>query len=148
MIGLFPQANGLRIITTNFDRHFSTAGRIRFNHDLETHYAPALPLGRNFSGIVYLHGSVDKPRNGLVLTDSDFGRAYLSEAWATRMLVEVFAHFVVLFVGYSHNDPVMHYLVRSSSSERFILTTAAGDDKWSYLGITPIHFPAREDGDR
>ena len=40
----------------------------------------------------------------MVLTDADFGRAYLTEGWARRFLVELFRSFTVLFVGYSHND--------------------------------------------
>jgi hypothetical protein len=49
----------------------------------------------------------------IVLTDSDFGRAYLTEGWARRFLVDLFRHFTVLFVGYSHSDTVMHYLARA-----------------------------------
>ena len=37
----------------------------------------------------------------MVLTDADFGRAYLTEGWAQRFLVDVFREFTVLFIGYS-----------------------------------------------
>lgn len=50
----------------------------------------------------------------MVLTDADFGRAYLTEGWARRFLVEVFRQYTVLFVGYSHSDVVMNYLARAS----------------------------------
>ena len=43
----------------------------------------------------------------------DFGRAYLTEGWARRFLVDLFRSFPVLFVGYSHNDIVMTYLARA-----------------------------------
>ena len=77
----------------------------------EMYIGPALPLGEDFYGVVYLHGNVRKP-TGMVLTDGDFGRAYLTNAWATRFLVSLFQKYAVLFVGYSHNDLVMNYLTR------------------------------------
>ena len=43
----------------------------------------------------------------LVLTDRDFGLGYLADGWATRFLMEMFREFAVLFVGYSHSDPVI-----------------------------------------
>ena len=62
----------------------------------------------------------------MVLTDADFGRAYLTEGWARRFLVELFRQFTVLFVGYGHNDTVMNYLARalpeSDVAKRFALT--------------------------
>ena len=45
----------------------------------------------------------------MVLTDSDFARAYINEGWATRFLERLFSHFVVLFIGYSHQDTLMTY---------------------------------------
>jgi hypothetical protein len=112
LIRLFRSKDRIRIITTNFDRHFETAAKKLFNDLPDVYYAPALPLGRNFNGIVYVHGYVDKPEN-MVLTDGDFGRAYLTEGWARRFLVEVFQNYTVLFVGYSYEDIVMQYLARA-----------------------------------
>jgi len=51
--------------------------------DIDVFYAPAFPLRRAFSGIVNMHATVDR-HDTLVLTDDDFGRAYLMNAWATR----------------------------------------------------------------
>jgi hypothetical protein len=100
-----------------------------------------LPLGYDFSGIVHVHGALPQAR-GLVLTDADFGRAYLTEGWARRFLVDVFRRFTVLFVGYSHNDVVMNYLARAlpadSVAGRFALTDQ--DGSWELLGIKPIRF--------
>ena len=78
--------------------------------------APALPLGRDFTGIVYLHGSIDRAPSRLVVTDRDFGHAYLTDAWAARFLQEMFRKYTVFFIGYSHNDVVMNYLARGSYS--------------------------------
>lgn len=77
-----------------------------------------------------------------MLTDSDFGRAYLTEGWARQFLMDVFRQYTVLFVGYSHNDVVMNYLARAlpadSVAGRFALTEE--DGSWEILDITPIRF--------
>ena len=54
---LFPSADAVRIVTTNFDNHLSTAVRERHSA-ADIFYAPALPLGRAFSGLAYLHASI------------------------------------------------------------------------------------------
>lgn len=142
---LFRNAGSFRLVTTNFDRHFTTVSKAKYP-GIDTFIGPALPLGREFEGIVYLHGAVENPRSHLVLTDGDFGRAYLADGWATRFLMEMFRTYAVLFIGYSHQDPVMRYLARSfvGGTERYSLTPAGQDDFWSNLGITPVHFPLRD----
>ena len=139
----FATKNNLRLVTTNFDNHFSTVATEVFG-DHETYIAPALPLGDDFNGIVYLHGSVRKS-NTIVLTDADFGRAYITSGWATKFLVSLFQRYTVIFVGYSHNDPVMHYLARGlppANARRFILTDKPEQSEWTLLGITPIGYSA------
>jgi hypothetical protein len=65
----------------------------------------------------------------MVLTDADFGRAYLTEGWARRFLLDMFRTHTILFVGYSHDDVVMHYLSRAlpiaDSADRFALVADA-----------------------
>lgn len=128
-------------VTTNFDLHFEAAASMLFGSTPEVYRAPALPLGYDFTGIVHVHGALPRVRD-LVLTDADFGRAYLTEGWAQRCLVAVFGQFTVLFVGYSHNDVVMHYLARALPADgvagRFALTEE--DGSWDLLGIRPIRF--------
>ena len=83
----------------------------------------------------------------MVLTDGEFGRAYLVEGWARRFLVELFRACSVLFVGYSHSDPIMHYLSRSlpgrQSMTRFALVRNDEIEmsRWRRLGIVPIPYP-------
>ena len=148
LLRLYPDSRAVRIVTTNFDRLFDAAAQAVFPGTPELFRAPALPLGRSFNGIVHVHGRLDRPHE-LVLTDADFGRAYLIEGWARRFLVELFRSFTVMFVGYSHDDTVMRYLARalpaSEAERRFILTDNADSDRWSVLGITPISYP-REPG--
>lgn len=47
-----------------------------------------------------------------MLTDSDFGRAYLTEGWAPIFLHKLFERYAALFIGYSHKDPIKNYLGR------------------------------------
>lgn len=143
LLALFMNSEKLRVVTTNFDRHFSSLETEIFPSMVERYYAPALPIGSKFSGLVYLHGSVEKKKEDLILTDMDFGRAYLTEGWATRFLKDMFEEFVVLFVGYSHDDPIMSYLSRAlvPGKTRFALTLPGNDTRWRFLGIEPIHYP-------
>ena len=111
--------NNLRLVTTNFDNAFELAGC----PEDEVDSAPKLPVPKRstWHGLVHLHGRVHPQRpdlDDLVLTSADFGTAYLSEAWASRFVTEIFRHFSVLFVGYSVDDPVMRYLTDALSAER------------------------------
>ncbi|MGH2614366.1 MAG: SIR2 family protein, partial [Thermomicrobiales bacterium] len=135
-----------RIVTTNFDNHLTTASATSLLPEGDFWVGPALPLGDDFSGIVHLHGSVLRPPAQLVLTDRDFGRAYLTDAWATRFLQKMFDEFTVLFVGYSHDDPIMRYLALGlpSKTRRYVLTHVPDDGKWSHLGIVPVPYPVVE----
>ena len=76
LVRLYPEADKVRIVTTNFDLLFDAAARGLFDEQPDLFKAPALPLGREFNGIVHVHGRLDRPQ-GMVLTDADFGRAYL-----------------------------------------------------------------------
>ena len=143
LLRLFPGGRSTRIVTTNFDLLFEqAAAEGDAGSNAEVFKAPALPLGRDFSGIVHVHGAVDRPET-MVLTDKDFGGAYLTDGWARRFLVDLFRSWTVLFVGYNHGDTVMNYLARALPAggvERFALTDEAEDGRWSRLGITPIPF--------
>jgi hypothetical protein len=145
LLSLFPESMSVRVVTTNFDRHFSNATRELFTELPEEYYAPALPLGNDFKGIVYLHGSLERDEKRFVMTDTDFGRAYLTEGWATRFLWALFREYTVLFVGYSHNDPVMHYLSKGLPTEtigkRYALTPENDACRWKSLDITPLPYP-------
>lgn len=152
LIKLFKSPDDVKIITTNYDRHFSTVIKELFSEGcIEEFYAPAMPLGRDFKGIIYLHGHVDKNSNRMVVDDCDFGKAYLTDGWATHFLKDVFNSYVVLFIGYSHDDTVMKYLSRglSPTTKRYAIipqnskNTTGEKIKWNHLGITPIIYPLR-----
>jgi tetratricopeptide (TPR) repeat protein len=137
-----------RVVTTNYDDHLASAAGIGSITVPDTWYAPALPLGRDFAGLVHLHGSVRRPKEEMILTDRDFGHAYITDAWAARFLLPMFDRYTVVFIGYSHDDVIMRYLAlglpssgKAAASKRFAITSDPSNSKWSYLGIRPIAYP-------
>lgn len=145
---LAQSGGAFRVVTTNYDDHLANAAD-EGGQTPDVWYAPALPLGGQFEGIVHLHGSIRRPNKEMILSDRDFGSAYLTEAWATRFLLPMFRQFTVVFIGYSYNDTIMRYLTLGLSSaeqnnlcKRFAFTTdKPSDAKWQYLGIQPISYP-------
>lgn len=149
----------LRLVTTNFDRVFHTAAK-RTGQPFLSYAAPMLPIPKNsrWNGLVYLHGLLtEKPDdtvlNRLVITSGDFGLAYLTERWAARFVSELFRNYVVCFVGYSINDPVLRYMMDALAADRMLgevtpQAWALGDCEpgqehrktieWEAKGVTPI----------
>lgn len=149
----------LRLVTTNFDRVFHTAAR-RTGQAFNAYAAPMLPIPKNsrWNGLVYLHGLLpdktdDTALNRLVVTSGDFGLAYLTERWAARFVSELFRNYVVCFVGYSINDPVLRYMMDALAADRMLGEVtphawALGDCEpgqeyrktieWEAKGVTPI----------
>jgi hypothetical protein len=147
LVKLFKTPDKLRLVTTNFDPLFNNYAKELWGQNdldyLDYYYAPALPLGNDFTGIVYLHGSVLKDEKHIVITDKDFGRAYLTEGWARNFLQAMFSEYTVLFIGYSYTDPVIPYLTRglppNSNNSRFAFISDSDDPtRWKHLGIKPV----------
>lgn len=148
IVDLAGIGGAFRVVTTNYDDHLASAASSGSITVPDTWYAPALPLGRDFAGLVHLHGSVRRPKEELILTDRDFGHAYITDAWAARFLLPMFDQFTVVFIGYSHDDVIMRYLAlglpssgKAVDSKRFAFTSDPSDSKWGYLGIQPIAYP-------
>lgn len=152
---------GYHLVTTNFDNRFSKA---RPNTDF-TSEAPRIGWPRigAWRHLTYLHGLIrphDFNGEDLILSSADFGRAYLTEGWASRFLVELFREYTVLFVGYSLNDPVLRYMVDALATdtregrfrEPFVLAPynehgrKAQEEGWKAKGVTPIGFSTGADG--
>ena len=146
LLQLYADASRVRIVTTNFDLLFERAAAGQFDAAPDAFRAPALPLGHDFNGIVHVHGATSRPQD-MVLTDADFGRAYLTEGWTRRFLAGLFREFTVLFVGYGHNDTVMNYLARALPATRergrFVLVGEEQLDsqQWNMLGVEPVAYP-------
>jgi hypothetical protein len=112
-----------RIVTTNFDDLFERAiSSSRRSVTIDEAPKLPMPLPHRWSSLVHLHGRIDR-RSGsggdnLILSSADFGRAYLTEGWASRFVTDLFAHFSVVFVGYSADDPIIRYLLDALAAER------------------------------
>ena len=113
----------IRLVTTNFDRLFEHVIAKR-EIAMKCFEAPLLPIPKNrWDGLVYLHGLL--PENptasnldDLVVSSGDFGLAYLTERWAARFVSELLRNFVVCFVGYSIDDPVLRYMMDALAADQ------------------------------
>jgi len=151
--------DAIRLVTTNFDRIFEGVSK-RAGRPFHAYAAPMLPIPKNsrWNGLVYLHGLLpDKTDSSalhrLVLTSGDFGLAYLTERRAARFVSELSRNYVVCFVGYSINDPVLRYMMDALAADRMQgeLTPQAyalgdcepGQERrktieWEAKGVTPV----------
>lgn len=146
-IARLAAATSASVVTTNYDEHITTAAAAENLVLGETFNAPAVPLARSFRGVVHLHGAVSRPTDDLVLTDADFGRAYLTDGWARRFVQDLFTNRTVLFIGYSHNDVVVTYLARGlpPNTRRFVLTDKPENPRWNDLRIEAIGYSSADD---
>ena len=93
---------------------------------MEHYRAPLLPVPKKrWDGLVYLHGLLtENPSKSdlerLVVSSGDFGLAYLTERWAARFVSELLRNFIVCFVGYSINDPVLRYMMDALAADRLL----------------------------
>ncbi|MEZ6992325.1 MULTISPECIES: SIR2 family protein [unclassified Aeromonas] len=140
-----------QIVTTNFDRLFELGG----SH-LTCHVPPAFPnlsLGASLDGITYLHGrlsDIGGEQHDYVLSSADFGRAYLSEGWATNFIRSLIEHFTVVLVGYQAEDPPVKYLLQGLNhdgqfdcSRLYAFDKGRAEDievKWRDRGVTAIAY--------
>jgi hypothetical protein len=132
----------VRIVTTNYDLHLSSALR-DLGVPVTEYRGPAVPMGDDIEGVVYLHGDLTQEPRHLIATEGDLGRAYLTDAWAARFVERMFAKYTVLFIGYSHNDTVMRLIARGighSGRTRYALTDQADSEIWTTYRVTPIRY--------
>lgn len=144
----------VKLVTTNFDRLFDDCGR-----GLNLWQPPRLPDPRrpsDMSGIVYLHGRATENYDGsesddFVLSSSEFGRAYLSDGWATAFIREVLQRYVVVFVGYTADDPPVQYLLEAlrkttgKIDNTYAFQAGSRDDavaRWRHKGVEAIPYAA------
>lgn len=158
----------LRLVTTNFDRVFEHVAQ-RGDQPWNPYSAPMLPVPKRarWNGLVYLHGLLpdvpdESTLNRLVVTSGDFGLAYLTERWAARFVSELFRNYVVCFVGYRINDPVLRYMLDALAADRMLgefapQAYALGDStpgeqelttiEWNTKSVTPILYDVPEGSD-
>ena len=147
-----------RLVTTNFDRIFEEI-LIAQESSVKRYRAPLLPIPkRRWDGLIYLHGLItEEPSPSdlarLVVSSGDFGLAYLTERWAARFVSELFRNYIVCFVGYSLDDPVLRYMADALSADRLMGESThemfafdvyskgketAREQAWEAKGVTPI----------
>jgi hypothetical protein len=141
----------VRLVTTNFDLLFEAC-----IDGIPCAGPPVLPDPRspNFGGIVHLHGRVDPSYAGpadeeFILSSADFGRAYLSDSWATHFIQSLLARFQIVFVGYAADDPPVQYLLEAlnlnagNRSRLFAFLPGSNVDDtalWEHRGVSAIPF--------
>ena len=147
------QAGQPQVVTTNFDTLFEGLGE---KGTARYYVPPALPdIDRHVpvSGITYLHGRLEEGEptaNPYVLSSSDFGRAYLSEGWATSFVRSLLKTYTVVLVGYKAEDPPVKYLLQglnhdgmSDRSNLYAFDKGTHEEveaKWRDRGVTAIAF--------
>lgn len=141
-----------QIVTTNFDLLLELGD----GKDLPRHEPPAFPdikLGASLEGITYLHGRLNNTGEGrhpYILSSADFGRAYLSEGWATNFILMLLESYTVVLVGYQAEDPQVKYLLQGLNHDgQYDRTKIYAFDKgepedievkWRDRGVTAIAY--------
>ena len=146
-----------QIVTTNFDQLFEAGAR----EGLAVHVPPAFPdlnFGSEIEGITYLHGRLVESASRshqYVLSSADFGRAYLSEGWATNFIRHLLERYTVVLVGYKAEDPPIKYLLQGLNhdgqydrSKLFAFDRGLPEEieaKWRDRGVTAIAYSDHSD---
>jgi hypothetical protein len=145
------------IVTTNFDRLFELAAK-QNGYKVLSHSLGAMPQPSrraDFSGILHIHGALGtkrEPASNLVLTDQDFGDAYLRRRFASDFIYDAARIFRIVLVGYSASDAPMRYLLNAIAGDelrfpdlkpRYAFVPADSTDTrtradWRSRGIIPI----------
>ncbi|MBW2739201.1 MAG: SIR2 family protein, partial [Deltaproteobacteria bacterium] len=149
----------VQLVTTNFDRLFKDC-----SDTLKIWQPPRLPdpsRHGEMDGIIHLHGYATKDYtgaegDGFILSSSEFGRAYLSDGWATQFFREIIDRYVVVFVGYTADDPPVLYLLEALNKKAgrldgvYAFQSGLANEaaaKWLHKGVEAIPY-AENDGHR
>uniref|UniRef100_A6VS39 Uncharacterized protein n=1 Tax=Marinomonas sp. (strain MWYL1) TaxID=400668 RepID=A6VS39_MARMS len=145
-----------QIVTTNFDLLFEQAS----DYSLPIYQAPFFPRlehGMSIEGITYIHGKLspaDAEKHDYILSSADFGKAYLSQGWATDFVRSLLETKTVVLVGYQAEDPPIKYLLQglnqssTISNSIYALNTGSDDDvfsRWANKGVKGIACSSRND---
>lgn len=147
-----------QIVTTNFDRLFEIEQE---GKHLVQHLPPAFPdlnFGSKIEGITYLHGRLVEAASEshpYVLSSADFGRAYLSEGWATNFIRHLLERYTVVLVGYKAEDPPIKYLLQGLNhdgqydrSKLYAFDRGFPEEieaRWRDRGVTAIAYSDHQD---
>tara|TARA_B100001094_G_scaffold333302_1_gene410501 strand:- start:10752 stop:14420 length:3669 start_codon:yes stop_codon:yes gene_type:complete len=138
---------GVRIVTTNFDSMFE---KVFKNEGMKPQikkppYFTNLEYTEDYEGLTYLHGKIDdyQDPNDIVLTTKTYGRAYLSEGWATKFIKQILEKYCVVFIGYSAEDPTVKFLleglkIKKGRHECYVFTEESSAKKFKEYGFTTL----------
>lgn len=146
----------IRLVTTNFDRLFELCDTQV--PCVKPSNLPNLSRSEKLTGIIHLHGVVNTTYSGadgdsLVLSSSEFGRAYLSEGWATAFIQSILSMYSVVFVGYAADDPPVQYLLealhRAGGYKNSLYAFQVGTEseahaRWNSKGVQAIAYDERD----
>jgi hypothetical protein len=156
MLNLSRNPGGeIQLVTTNFDLLFEEA--IPRLNVWTPSQLPDLKRNETFQGIVHLHGMFNPQYDhavggNLVLSSAEFGRAYLAEGWATEFIRSAIARYLIVFVGYTADDPPVQYFLEAlnrlgGDQPRLLYAFQEGrqdeaDALWKQKGVTAIAYQA------
>lgn len=148
------QSHVPQIVTTNFDRLFEVGSHGKEVVPYVPPVFPDLNFGSAITGVTYLHGRLvdeSSEHHPYVLSSADFGRAYLSEGWATNFMRSLLQRYTVVLVGYQAQDPPVKYLLQGlnhdgqyDSSRLYAFDRGLPEEveaKWRDRGVTAIAYP-------
>lgn len=139
-------------VTTNYDFLFDNALNEERGRVLPVWTSSQLPF---YQDILYikLHGDLNDP-NSIALTKSNYRRHFREEESLFSELQSIFAKNVVLFLGYSHRDPDIEFIIEEIRHKFgefgqpiYSVQFDADRERVKYLalsGITVINLHARD----
>lgn len=144
------------IATTNFDMlHERAAGQRLRPRSFGLGGLPRPSRRADFHGFFHIHGRIDPTADAtpdIVLTDQDFGDAYLRRRYATDFIYDAVRIFHLVIVGYSLNDAPFRYLLNAVAGDSLhfpdlkaryaIVSCRDGDptvaEEWVARSIQPV----------
>jgi hypothetical protein len=166
IVRLSDRGGASAIITTNFDLLLEEASK-KIGSSLETYSLNSLPRPtrrQDFGGVFHIHGALEADTrriSDLILTDQDFGDAYLRQRIVPDFIYDLARLYHLVLVGYSANDPPMRYLLNAVASDenrfsdikkRYVFTPSSSPDPvalvdWRARGILPIEYDSNNHHD-
>jgi hypothetical protein len=166
IVRLSDRGGASAIITTNFDLLLEEASK-KIGSSLETYSLDSLPRPtrrQDFGGVFHIHGALDADNrriSDLILTDQDFGDAYLRQRIVPDFIHDLARLYHLVLLGYSANDPPMRYLLNAVASDenrfsdikkRYVFTPSSSPDPvalvdWRARGILPIEYDSNNHHD-
>lgn len=163
LMRLAHRGNGPVIVTTNFDTLLEdTAPRTRRPATYALAGIPRPSRRDDFGGVLHIHGvlpDTDRRAADLIVTDHDFGEAYLRRRAVADFIYDAARLYHLVLVGYSADDPPMRYLLNAVAAdverfedlkERFTFVGTQTPQPvlmadWRGRGITPIRYDSRDE---